>query len=55
MLLAVTASSAAWAANTLNLSYEVVGLYDDKSYYTPNYYIVLSTVNQRVMTTRRAV
>lgn len=42
MLLAVTASSAAWAANTLNLSYEVVGLYDDKSYDTPNYYIVLS-------------
>ena len=42
MLLAVTASSAAWAANTLNLSYEVVGLYDDKSYDTPNYYLVLS-------------
>lgn len=42
MLLAGTASSAALAATTLELSYEVVGLYDDKSYDIPNYYIVLS-------------
>lgn len=36
MLLAGPALGAS-AADALDMSYEVVGLYDDKSYATPNY------------------
>ena len=41
MLLAGPALGAS-AADALDMSYEVVGLYDDKSYATPNYYLMLS-------------
>ncbi len=41
MLFAGSASLAS-VADVLEMSYEVVGLYDDKSYDTPNYYLMLS-------------